>query len=416
LFYSPQQPKESTLFEMARLIVRLNHIVRFIQLRQSFRHIGTGLFLTPIILRADRRESFTDVFRLALLGPNLVSITEHVNPLHKMPKYWMINDRSQGGVGPDVNADGVTYWVSDKQPLTDINNWRKVTAANFQKLLVAAADNFPAHDPAENEKQSHVTILVHGFNNKFTSATKFYQDLCGRLFGGPDSLGLCILYDWPSRGSLLGYEPDRSHARLCAHDLTDVLSALFDWLVARQQETTENPAKACKAKVSLIAHSMGNYVVQKAMAAAWTRKNQPLLVSLINQLLMVAADVDSDLFDMGAPDNNDGNAVANLTYRITALYSGRDSVLGASAGLKHFGMRRLGRSGLSHRPPLADPSSPTDNVWDVDCSSFFNPNVQDIHGAYFLTDGTLNLMRYVLRGLDRGVLETLGYTKGTAWP
>ena len=129
---------------------------------------------------------------------------------------------------------------------------------------------------------------MHGFNNKFTSATKFYQDLCGRLFDGPDSLGLCILYDWPSRGSILGYEPDRSHARLCAHDLTDVLSALFDWLVEKQQETINNAAKACKAKVSLIAHSVGNYVVQKAMASAWTRKNQPLLVSLINQLVMVA--------------------------------------------------------------------------------------------------------------------------------
>ncbi len=163
---------------------------------------------------------------------------------------------------------------------------------------------------------------------------------------------------------------------------------------------------------------MGNYVVQKAMAAAWTRKNQPLLVSLINQLVMVAGDVDSDLFDAGAPDNNDGSAVANLTYRITALYSGRDSVLGASAGLKHFGMRRLGRSGLSTRPPLADPSSPTDNVWDVDCSSFFPREVDGaaIHGAYFVNEGTLNLMRHVLRGLDRGVLNTLGYTKGTTWP
>src|SRR2546427_5003758 len=108
-----------------------------------------------------------------------------------MPKYWMINDRSNGGVGPDPNPDGLTYWVSDKQPLTDINNWRKVTAANFEKL--AAADKFPAHDPAENEKQSHVTILVHGFNNKFTSATKFYEDLSGKLFDGPDSFGLCIL-------------------------------------------------------------------------------------------------------------------------------------------------------------------------------------------------------------------------------
>jgi len=330
----------------------------------------------------------------------------------------MINDRSDGGVGPDVNFDGVTYWVSDKVPLTDIKNWRQVTRNNFQKLLVAAADKFPPFSPEDNEKQSHVTILVHGFNNKFTSASRFYQDLCGRLFDGPNSLGLCILYDWPSRGSAFGYEPDRSHARLCARDLTDILSMLFDWLVQKQQETIENPAKPCKAKVSLIAHSMGNYVVQKAMAAAWTRKNQPLLVSLINQLVMIAADVDSDLFDLGAPDSNDGDAVANLTYRITSLFSGRDSVLGASAGLKHFGMRRLGRSGLATRPPSSDASSPTDNVWDVDCSSFFPREVGggSIHGAYFLNDGTINLMRHVLRGLDRNVLATLGYTRGSAWP
>ena len=179
-----------------------------------------------------------------------------------------------------------------------------------------------------------------------------------------------------------------------------------------------DPQKSCKAKVSLIAHSMGNYVVQKAMAAAWTRKNQPLLVSLLNQLLMVAADVDNDLFDTGAADNTDGNAIANLTYRITALYSGRDAVLGASAGVKHFGTRRLGRSGLAHSPPLVTAPPATDNVWDIDCSSFFPPAVSglDIHGAYFVTDGTITLMRQILRGLDRGVLEKLGVTQGKAWP
>ena len=71
---------------------------------------------------------------------------------------------------------------------------------------------------------------------------------------------------------------------------------------------------------------------------------------------MVAADVDNSLFDMGAPDNNDGSATANLTYRITALYRGRDGVLGASAGLKHFGIRRLDalalRIGRLYRLPL----------------------------------------------------------------
>ena len=131
---------------------------------------------------------------------------------------------------------------------------------------------------------------------------------------------------------------------------------------------------------------------------------------------MVAADVDNDLFDSGAPDFGDGQAVFNLTYRITALYTGKDSVLGMSAGLKHFGTRRLGRAGLANRPPLVTEPPATDNVWDVDCSSFFAPTVsgQDIHGAYFVTDGTIELMRQILRGIDRSVLVTTKATIGSA--
>jgi len=61
-------------------------------------------------------------------------------------------------------------------------------------------------------------------------------------------------------------------------------------------------------------------------------------------------------------DNHDGAAVVNLTYRTTALYSRRDAVSGASAGLKHFGTRRLGRSDLATDPPLSTTLPRTDNV------------------------------------------------------
>jgi hypothetical protein len=143
------------------------------------------------------------------------------------------------------------------------------------------------------------------------------------------------------------------------------------------------------------------------MQLVWTRKNQPLLVSLINQLLMVAADVDNDLFGMGEDVvYTDGDAIANLTYRVTAMYSGRDSVLGMSAGLKHFGKRRLGRSGLDRTQPLPD------NVWDVDCSSLFEPGQSGIHSAYFLEPRTLEIMRQVLRGVDRHVLQAEGIAPG----
>jgi Uncharacterized protein conserved in bacteria len=165
-----------------------------------------------------------------------------------MPKYWLISDRNNNGTGQGMNTAGLTYWVSDGGDLTSIGSWQKVRNARaFQTLLANAADNFPADVP--NEQQSQVTLLVHGFNVSFQSATSFYQKLCDSLFTGQGSLnGLCILYDWPSLGSVLGYEPDRAHARACAQDLTDVLSMLFDYLVDKQSATIANPANACKRR------------------------------------------------------------------------------------------------------------------------------------------------------------------------
>jgi esterase/lipase superfamily enzyme len=330
-----------------------------------------------------------------------------------MPTYWMISERTVQNDGFGVDRGPISYWLSDKGQLDKFANWSRVDATQFKAQLVAAADQFPSIAHGGNEQQSHVTLFVHGYNEGWKDAAGRYEKLCADLFSGPDSLGLCISFDWPSFGSVLGYLPDRDHARECAGDLADLLSELYDWLLQKQQAAIIDPRNACKAKVSIIAHSIGNFVLQKAMAAAWTRKNQPLLASLINQLLMIAADVDNNLFEPNADDASDGNALANLTYRITALYSGRDAVLGASAGLKHFGTRRLGRSGLALRPPTGK-----DNVWDVDCSGFFPETVEglNIHSAYFGPYGTIPLMRDILRGLDRTVLTTLGRTTGTVWP
>src|SRR5882762_6751960 len=267
-----------------------------------------------------------------------------------MPTYWMISNRTVETSGFGSDQGPLSYWVSDQGPLTTFKNWKKRSADDFKKLLVAAANRFPALDHAENENQSHVSFFVHGYNNGWKDAAQRYEKLCADLYHGDGGLGLCISFDWPSCGSVLGYLPDRGRARECANNLADVLSQLYDWLITKQDAAVDDVKDACKAKVSMICHSMGNYVLQKAMVAAWTRKNQPLLVSLINQLVMVAADVDNDLFESDASDGTDGDAIANLTYRVTAFYSGRDAVLGASAGLKHFGTRRLGRSGLASCP------------------------------------------------------------------
>lgn len=310
---------------------------------------------------------------------------------------WMITDREVLSDGLGDDQDALTYWISDAGAVDDFSSWKPVTWKRFRDLLVAEADKFPVVPLERSDEQKHVTLFVHGYNNDWTDAAKRYDSICKKLFEAND-LGICVLFTWPSDGMPTNYLPDRSDARESAPNLASVLGDLYDWLIKKQAEGAESPSKACRAKTSLIAHSMGNYVLQNAMQIAWTRKNQPLLTSMLSQLVMVAADVDNDLFASGEEtDRSDGDAIANLCYRVTALYTGLDSVLGISAGLKHFGKRRLGRSGLDRTVPAPD------NVWDKDCTDWLR-GMSSTHSAYFESDKTLAFMRDVLRGVDRNIL------------
>jgi len=322
-----------------------------------------------------------------------------------MAKYYMISNRAlQDGDLANIRGP-LSFRLNDAETLQDLASWRTVSADDFTAAILTAANAFPALPPDQSQAQKHVTLFIHGFNNTWQDAIARYQSIVTNLFSGDAGLGLCICFSWPSDGAYLGYYPDRETARDTAPDLSHVLNAFYDWLMLKQKAAMKNPADACNAKTSIIAHSMGNYVLQKAMQLTWTRQNQPLLVSLVNQLLMVAADVDNDLFTNGGDDQSDGIAIANLTYRVTALYTGRDDTLGLSAGLKHFGKRRLGRSGLDRSDKI-----PEDNVWDVDCSTLIPDGASNIHSSYFepTSPKTLELMRQLLRGVDRKVLVQQG--------
>ena len=316
--------------------------------------------------------------------------------------YWMITNRDVEAERFGDEFSELSFWTNEKGPVDDFSSWTKASNADaFKKLLIAAAVDFPDPLGTPPEDQKHVTFFVHGYNESWDAACRRYGSIVQSLFSGEASLGECVLFSWPSEGSPLGYLPDRAEARKSGEDFAIVLGELYEWMLGRQQLAAQDPKQACRAMTSVIAHSMGNYLVENAMNVAWTRKNRPLLVSLINQLLMVAADVDNDIFRAGeSVSHGDGEGIANLTYRVTALYTGRDSVLGMSAGLKHFGKRRLGRSGLDRA------CSVPDNVWDVDCSKLILPNVDGmhVHSAYFASPDCYKLMRTLLRGIDRKIL------------
>ncbi len=315
----------------------------------------------------------------------------------------MITDRRFSGGEPGAGIGPAQYFTSEKTSAADLQQiakWTKVTATQFRDALREVSSAFPLIPESANEDQKHVSFFVHGYNNGWPDSVGRYADIRQKLYDGPAGLGVLVLFAWPSFGNVAGYLPDREEARECASDFADVLVQLHDHLTAlsRLAAKSDDEAKFCRAKVSIIAHSMGNYVTEKALAMASKRLNNPQLVTLIHQLVMVAADVDNDLFERDQEPGADGPLMANLCYRIGALYTGLDQVLGASAGLKHFGTRRLGRSGL------ANPMNVFDNIFDLDVTSIVE-GTPGIHSAVFDAPQGPALLREILRGVDRGVIH-----------
>lgn len=317
-----------------------------------------------------------------------------------MKNAFLITNRNVTGNGPgDRLVKTLAYFTAPvSKKLSDWSSWTKITGAEFRDQLMTDTEAFPMLDAEHNEAERHLSLFIHGYNNSWDEAAQRYQQLIKTLYTGKDPLGVLVLVSWPSNGSVAGYLPDREDAREGAIILSELFVKLHDHVRSMQilASKTNDPSKLCRAKISVIAHSMGNYVMQKALAVTSKRLNNPSLITLIHQLVMVSADVDNDIFQRDQPEDSDGQLMANLCYRITAPYSGLDNVLGASAGLKHFGTRRLGRSGLADR----EAKKVHDNVWDHDVSDLIR-DAKQYHSGLFETKLGLQFLERVLRGVDR---------------
>lgn len=121
----------------------------------------------------------------------------------------------------------------------------------------------------------HVLVFVHGFNNRFEDAVfRFAQFLHD---SGADVAP--VLFTWPSKGNIFAYGYDRESANYSRDSLED----LFAWLV-------KNPDVA---EVSVLAHSMGNWVTLEALRQMAIRNGR--VPPKIRTVLLAAPDVDFDL-------------------------------------------------------------------------------------------------------------------------
>ncbi|MDG3004096.1 alpha/beta hydrolase [Paludisphaera mucosa] len=168
-------------------------------------------------------------------------------------------------------------------------------------------------------------VYVHGFNTPFDFAVvrlaQIVQDL--------KFAGIPMVFSWPSLGSAWDYGQDQANAEWSVKDLTTVLKQVVD-------ERASRPA-ASRGKVHVIAHSLGNRVTLRALAALDAQL--PAGSSPFGEIVLAAPDVSVDEFTRLLP------AARRRSERVSLYFNPNDNALLASE-IRHPGEPRAGRAGL----------------------------------------------------------------------
>ena len=131
---------------------------------------------------------------------------------------------------------------------------------------------------ARQTGRDRVLVFVHGFNNRFDDAV--YR--LAQIVHDAKAPGIPVLFTWPSRGEVkLGaYTYDRESANYSR----DGLEQTLDMLAA-------NPNVK---QITVVAHSMGNWVTLEALRSMSIRNGR--IGAKIRNVMLIAPDVDVDVF------------------------------------------------------------------------------------------------------------------------
>ncbi len=177
--------------------------------------------------------------------------------------------------------------------LMDVTVWKPEEYFDFLRFRVTAS------------ARRNVLVFVHGYNVSFSAAARRTAQMAYDL--GFD--GAPIFYSWPSKGEEEGYFADEESIKWTEAHLEQFLEEVL----------TRSEAEA----VYLVAHSMGNRAVTRAVTTVLNRK--PELRPKLKELILAAPDIDADVFrDRIAP------ALVKAADNVTLYAASGDLALAAS--------------------------------------------------------------------------------------
>jgi esterase/lipase superfamily enzyme len=186
-------------------------------------------------------------------------------------------------------------------------------------------------------------VFLHGYCTKFEDAARRTAQLKVDL----GHLGPAAFFSWPSLGKKIGYSNDEA--------------AIEGSEAAIQTFLTDFARRSGVTAVHIIAHSMGNRALLRAMASIAERAAARSNVRF-GQLILAAPDVDTELFV------NLASAYSKLAARTTLYVAENDQALGLS--------------GFGHRAPRAGRAPPVTLVAGVDTINVTKVNLGLVGHGY----------------------------------
>jgi len=241
----------------------------------------------------------------------------------------------------------------------------------------------PLQSDIAESAEKEAFIFIHGFNVTFEDAARRTAQIAHDL----NFQGAPIMYSWPSKGSVTEYAEDGKTAKWSESHVAQFIEA-----VAHKSGAT---------KIHLIAHSMGNRLLTRAVRQIVNTPSSGQ-VPHFNQIILTAPDIDAVVFrDQIAPQ------ITQAAGRVTIYASSNDKALLASQTVN--GAPRLGQGGkyLQQFPKL--------NKIEVIDASDIDTSLFGMGHSYFSDKPTiLHDISEVLHGVSVSQRNLLSVKKG-AW-
>lgn len=251
---------------------------------------------------------------------------------------------------------------------------------------------------SSTKSRSDVLIFIHGYAYTFDDELKAIIDMKKLFIDNPESPVEHILFvSWPASSSLvpLTYFDDKASS---INSGTSLLRLFYFYTQFLKDLFSNRDLAPCNQRIHLMAHSMGNRVLQSMLYSLKTEN----IVRVIDQVLLLNADVTYKVFE----DSEDSfNKLPLLANRISIYLNRKDVILGISQFTKNVLTPRLGKSGPS------DIQKFKDVVSIIDCTFIENDLKNSLkfeignHWGYLSSSQVQNDIFQNLNGIDRNLIS-----------